>query len=387
MLRMIFLISLATAIFSACASPAAPVTPVKNGVTLSTSSGPVVQEEAGEAWQTKWNKVVREAKREGKVVIYGAATGQVREALIKGFYNRYGIPLEYMSAKGPEIAAKLAAEKRAGLYIADAIIGASSPSITTLKPEGFFDPIEPVLILPEVTNPEGWWGKSFPWVDKEHYFVGFIASAYPYVSVNSDMVRPEEIKSYRDLLDSRWKNRLVMHDPTAAGSGQAFVGAMGYYIMGMDFLKGLAAQEPFISRDHRLNAEWVARGKYPMGIAIEAEPIAQLIQAGTPLRYAYPAEGAPVRMGVAFLSRPKNAPHPGASTVFTNWLLSREGQTIFSEAAGTQSAREDIPTTNIDPFSMRKPRVKHFNTSTEEFWLRGNEFIKLGKDIFGHLIK
>lgn len=386
MMKLFLLMSLFLAILAGCASPSS--TAPQSGKEAGVSPAAKETQQAGrEAWQVKWDKAVQEAKKEGKVVIYGAATGQVRDALIKGFNNRYGIPLEYLSAKGPEIGAKLSAEKRAGLYIPDAIIGASSPSITTLKPEGFFDPIEPVLILPEVVDPKGWWENRFPWVDKEHYFVGFVASAYPYVSVNADMVKPEEIKSYRDLLEPRWKSKMVMHDPTAAGSGQAFVGAMGYYIMGMDFLKALAAQEPFISRDHRLNAEWVARGKYPIGIATEAEPVEQLIMAGTPLRYAYPAEGAPVRMGVAFLSRLKNAPHPNAGIVFINWLLSKEGQMVFTEASRTQSAREDIPTTNIDSFSMRKPGVKHFNTSTEEFWLRGNEFTKLGKDIFGHLIR
>ncbi len=355
----------------------------------SSVSGQEIQEATTNTWEIKWDKMVHEAKKEGKVVVYGAATGDIRDALVKAFTNKYGIPIEYMPAKGPEIAAKILAERRANLYIPDVIIGASVPSIATLKPAGVFDPMSPVLILPEVTNPEVWWQKKIPWVDNEQkYFIAFLAYASNNILINKEIVQFGEINSYRDLLAPKWKARMVMHDPTAAGSGRSFTAVMGWYIMGVDFLRQLANQEPFIARDHRLLAEWVARGKYPVGLAIESEAIEQMKSAGVAnLEYVIASEGTYVTTGTGFLSLPRNAPHPNASALFINWLLSKEGQTVYTDVARLQSARVDIPTTNMDPLSMRKPGMNYYQTSTEEYQLRGPESIELAKDIFGNLIK
>lgn len=379
MFRIIFLVGLVFAIAS-CASATTPA-----GKSGSITFTPLPK--SIEDWQIKWDKVLEGAKKEGKVAVYSAATGQIRDALIKAFTARYSIPVEYLAAKGPEIAAKLEAERRAGLYIPDVIIGASSPAINTLKPAGFFDPMEPVLILPEVTDPKLWWDKTFPWVDKDHYFVGFMAYVRVPLAINAGLVKAEEIGSYKDLLAPKWKGKLAMHDPTIAGSGQAFVGMMTDYIIKGDFLRQLASQEPFISRDHRLLAEWVARGKYPIGIAIEAEGIEQLRSAGANLQYVLPVEGTQINMGTGFLARPKNAPHPSASALFINWLLSKEGQIAFTDVARTQSARDDLSTSNLDAITVRQPGVKYYNSNTEEFWLKGPKYIDTGKEIFGPLIK
>ena len=82
------------------------------------------------------------------------------------------------------------------------------------------------------------------------------------------------------------------------------------------------------------------------------------------------------------------APHPNASRVFINWLLSKEGQVLFSQASLVQSAREDIPTDFLDPVKMRAPGVKYVWAETEELLLKlGNEQRPIFKEIFSPLIK
>lgn len=369
----------------------APVEKSRSAANPAPDKSPAMEETrqaAMEEWQIRWDKAVQGARKEGKVVIYGAATGQIRDALVKAFTGRFGIPVEYMAAKGPEISAKLLAEKRAGLYIPDAIIGAGTPSLNVLKPAGVFDPMQPVLMLPEVVDSGVWWENRVPWVDKEQkYFIAFLAYTSQKIVINRDVVKPDEIKSFRDLIEPRWTGKIAMHDPAIAGSGQNFMAVMAYYSLGIDYLRQLARQEPFIARDHRLLAEWVARGKYPVGLAIENEAVEQMRSAGIPMQYISAAEGAHVAHGTGFLSLPKNAPHPNASALFINWLLSREGQITYTDVARIQSARADIPTTNLDSLSMRIPGVKYVNSSTEEFQFRLPEIQELAKEIFGHLIK
>lgn len=362
--------------------------PPRGNDAISSSPGvKAPQEKPGEGWQVRWDKTLQGAKKEGKVAVYGAATGQIRDALIQGFYNKYGIPVEYMAAKGPEIATRILAERKAGLYIPDVIIGAGTPSLNVLKPAGVFSPMEPVLILPEILEVGNWWENKVNWVDKDHYFIAFLAYVSQKITINTDIVKPDEVKSYRNLLEPKWKGKIAMHDPTIAGSGQNFIAVMAYYTLGIDYLRQIASQEPFISRDHRQLAEWVARGKYSIGLAIENEAVEQMRIAGVPLQYLDPPEGAHVAHGTGFLSLPGNAPHPNASAVFINWLLSREGQIIYTDVARVQSARSDLPTTKLDQVSIRRPGVKYVNASTEEFQFRLPEAQELAKEIFGHLIK
>ncbi len=342
---------------------------------------------SGETWQIKWNNVVEQARKEGTVVVYGSAGGKIRDQLVRAFNSKYRIPVDYLAIKGPEIATRILTERRSGLYLPDVIIGASGPSISVLKPAGVFDPLEPVLILPEVINPTLWWQNRLPWVDKDHNFIAFLAYVSNNIVINSNLIKPGEVKSYNDILDPRWKGKMVMFDPTISGPGKVFTDVVANDMMGVEYLRKLAGQEPFISRDERLLTEWLGRGKYPLGVALDSGAVGEMISAGVPLQFVVPTEGTYVETGTGFISRPKNAPHPNASTVFINWLLSKDGQTVYTDAARVQSARIDIPTTNIDIFCIRKQGVKYVDTTTEEFYLRTDETLALAKQIFGRLIK
>lgn len=387
MFGIIFLFNLILVMLTACTSKPPALSPIRNVPEANPADTNVPQTKSKEGWELRWEGILEGAKKEGKVVIYGVPTGAIRDALVRVFTGRFGISAEYMAARGPEIAAKLQAERRAMLYYPDVIIGASSPAVNTFKPSGWVDPIEPVLLLPEVIDPKLWWDNKFPWVDKDYYFVAFLGYPSSSVTVNSDLVKPDDIKSYRDLLEPKWKGKIAMHDPSVAGSGQLFVAVHANYIMGQDFLKQLAAQEPFISRDLRLLVEWVARGKYLVGIALDTGSIKEMKSIGAPLQQVVPKEGVSQTTGAGFLSLPKNVPHPNTSTLFINWILSKEGQTTYAITGGSQSAREDIPTNDLDPLYLRKPGAKYFRVDTEEFWLKGAEYTKLGADIFGHLIR
>lgn len=81
------------------------------------------------------------------------------------------------------------------------------------------------------------------------------------------------------------------------------------------------------------------------------------------------------------------APHPNAARLFINWLLSREGQTVFSKAVGQQSGRVDVPLDHLDPQQIRNPSMKYYFADTEEFLSKQPEQAKMAQEIFGQLIK
>lgn len=223
--------------------------------------------------------------------------------------------------------------------------------------------LDDALILPEVKDPKAWWSGSLLWVDRKHFSLAFNAYSLPAYAINTEMVKPEELKSYRDLLDPKWKGKIIINDPTIAGIGEKGLSFV-LVTMGVDFVKDLAKQEPFIVRDQRLQVEWLAQRKFPIGLFCKSDPIAEFVKAGAPIKELIPIEGQALTSGSGNLPLVDGAAHPYAASLFINWLLSKEGQILFSKASLVQSAREDIPTDYLDPVKLRQPGVKYMWAET-----------------------
>lgn len=341
------------------------------------------------SWEAEWDRVVEAGKKEGKVVLYSTAGVEIRTAVIPAFRKKFGIDVEAIMAKGAEVSEKLMSERRAGLYLADVYNGGTTTPTTQLKPAGALDPLDSALILPEVTDPKAWYGDDLRWVDPKHTVLSFLAYPNTNIVVNATVVKPEDIKSYKDLLNPKFKGKIVMNDPTLAGTGSKTFSVIGEVYMGWDFWREFATkQEPVIIRDQRLQIDWVAKGKYPIGLFPKTSVVTEFKTAGTPLDYIMPIEGTYLSSGSGNLALVNRAAHPNAAKVFINWLLSKEGQTIFSRAYGSQSARVDVPTEGIEADKIRQPGVKYFLYADTEEWLAKEvERMKLSKEIFGALMK
>lgn len=342
------------------------------------------------AWEEKWDGVVAAGKREGRVVVYRTVgmEATMRIALAEAM-KKHGINLEVVSGRGAELSAKILAERRAGIYSVDVYMGGTTTPTNELKPAGVFDPMEPALILPEVTDPAVWWGgKGVLWVDKDRLILA--SGAYPQASLtlNTNLVKPGEVKAYRDLLDPKWKGKIVMNDPTVAGAGQKWFSVLGMQILNWDFMRSLAKQEPAIVRDQRQQVEWLAHGKHAIGLAAEPMIVLEFVKAGASLLQLNAEEGVGLVTGPGSIALINRAPNPNAARVFINWFLSREGQTVYSRAMGAQSARLDVPTEGIPAARIRDPQAKYFWAEREEFLVKeAAEGRKMAVEIFGPLIR
>ncbi len=339
-------------------------------------------------WEANWKKTLDAAKNEGKVHIYSVASNAVRSALSKEFTKKYGIQLEFVTARGSELVEKLSSERRANIYLADLYIGGSTTPTTSFKPAGFLDPLKPLLVLPEVTNPKLWYGGGLYFGDKEKQYVvcPVLTAANNYLSVNADLVKPGEIKAYKDLLNPKWKGKIIINDPTIAGAGSRWFAVVADQFTGLDYMRDLAKQEPFLTRDQRLQAEWVARGKYAIAIGVQPDLQAEFIKAGAPIKTVIPEEGTWLGGGPGLIVYFNRAPHPNAAKIFVNWFLSKEGQTLYSKTAAAESARLDVPTDHLNKDDLRVPGVKYFISEDEEFLIKKTEYeSKWAKEVFGSL--
>lgn len=382
-----------------CAPQTAPVSPspLLPKTAVATPSQPApgataklpTQTPAKPAWQEQWDKMVAAAKNEGKVVLYSNAGSDVRLALGNVVKEKYGLGLEWVVGNGTELAQKTNQERRAGLYLSDMWMLGADIQVTQLKPEGILDPLRPALLLPEVVDTKLWYSGKLPFADKEDRYV-LSSLLYPNspVIINTDMVKVEDVKSYRNLLEPKWKGKIAIHDPTLPGTGGKWglVMLVGN-IVDVEYMRQLISQEPLVIRDQRQQVEWVARGKYPIAIGAKPDVVAEFQKSGAPIKWVTPVEGTDLTGGSGLISLINQAPHPNATRVFINWYLSKEGQTIYSKIKLAQSARIDVPVDHISPEMVRDPAAKYFSSDAEDFLLKGKDHYKLARELFGPLLK
>ncbi len=329
-------------------------------------------------WEVEWDKTMKEAKKEGVVVAYGPpveTTEGIRKAM-----EKFGIKYETISGRGAEVGQKLQTERKGGVFVADVFIGGSNTSLVINK-AGALDPAEPLLLLPEVRDPRMWLGGNLRFTDKAHLNLAFISYLQLPLALNTDVIKPEELKSYKDLLNPKWKGKFTVNDPSVAGPGWAWFSSVGDGIMDWDYLRQLAKQEPVVIRDQRLQIEWIAQGKYPVGLGFFPPPYEEFKKAGAPLAQLSLSEGANLTSGHGVISMINKPAHPNAARLFLNWFLTREGQTIYSVATGFASARIDAPKDSFDAITVPDPNKKYFVSDDEDFLSRTPEHFRLAREI------
>ena len=123
-------------------------------------------------------------------------------------------------------------------------------------------------------------------------------------------ISPAEFKSFDDLLAPRLQGKIGISDPRTPGSGSSMWSYMNY-IKGEEFLKRFAGQKLFVTRDLRLLAENLARGKIAVTSGIAYSEFLPFIKAGLPVTpLPVPKEGLYVSGGYGHLMIFKNQPHP-----------------------------------------------------------------------------
>ncbi len=235
----------------------------------------------------------------------------------------------------------------------DVRVGGVDASTYKAKDRGLLDSIPPLLLLPEVKDQRKWMGGiSSMFGDKEKKYV-LVFAAYQFgFSVDRDVIPEKDLKGSQDLLDPRWKGKMVLQDPSRGGAGNE---AMAAFIItyGEPFARVLlTTQNVVISDNKRQMAEWVVRKRYPIAVGLgSADNFEQFQQQGLG-KNVKTVSGGDFLGGEALIVLNK-AQHPNATKVFVNWLLSQRTQDQLARVAKLNSRRVDVkpgtPDLAVDP--------------------------------------
>ncbi len=270
------------------------------------------------------------AAKEGSLVIYTIGT-QI-QPLIDRFQAKYPyVKVSINRASAADTTRRVTEEYRAGAYYVDVFEQPTAGMIVPLS-MGF---------LQAYTTPESLAYNSAA-VEKDHHWVS-VREGYIGLGFNTQKIAPAEApKTYEDLLDPKFKDRMAISG--AASTAAGWIGTMAI-TKGDDFVRKLGAQDirvyPASGRAVAIVA--VISGEVALSPTIYSSHVEASKRQGAPLEWR--ALGA-VPVTDTSLALATKAQHPNAAMLYIDFMLSREAQLMLSNL-GYLSARADMPPTEF----------------------------------------
>ena len=335
-------------------TPAATPTPLPAGSPTPTP----------DPFQVEWDALVEAAQAEGEISTFGFSEDELYGGVLVPFQAKFGIKVINSDGSGRQQSERTLAEREVGKYTLDVWIGGTGTPDRILIPLGALLPVKSLIFHPEILDETAWLGGPLIFVDSERqYVLAYAGSAdQDSINYNTELVKGDEITSFWDLLDPKWRGKIVANDPRTGGSSAHTI---FYYVhpdLGPEFLTRLLTEPELVfAPDSRTSAEWLASGQYSLCLWSCSNEVQAAREDGLPVSEVWPTplkEGGDIRIGsggYTVMERPAN---PAAQKLFTNWFLSKEGQGLYQEATLNNSLRTDIPKDVI-------PKKDHLDANTD----------------------
>lgn len=306
-------------------------------------------------------KMVAEAKKEGKVVVYGSMEQDIFEGVRTAFEKKVGIPVEYWRASGAAVLERVISERRAGKALFDVVLNNAGPMQIMLTEGAFVNYQSPLArnFPPEFVHPQ--LGPS--------YRTGVVGIIY-----NKDIIAPDKApKTLEDLLKPEYKGKLAFPDPTRGAVALMWPASL-YKLMGKDraddYLRRLGATRPIIVEGVLNAAERVTTGETPLAISY-LKYVATFGQKGAPLDYVRMDKMLGHSHAIALSSKTQR---PNAGKTFIDHFLGDDSLKIMAKQ-GEFVTRKGIypPIADVDKIQI----VEMDELDTQGFAEKRKEYRKI----------
>ncbi|MBM3510724.1 MAG: extracellular solute-binding protein [Alphaproteobacteria bacterium] len=309
---------------------------------------------AGPAAGAPWDDMLAAGKKEGKVVVAGPAFPHLRDYIVKAFKEDTGIEVEWkplVGGPGPFIAALLR-EAEANAVTTDVYIGGTTSCFAFTRVKNAVVNMKDLLVHPEVTDGKKWVGGKLriqtgtaDKLDDDNFWCFMQTADWVMTDlfVNSKLVDPTSIKLWKDLLDPKFKGKIIADDPKRPGAGRA-TAAYLYEVFGEDFVKKLYIDQgaTLSSAGPAAIGEDLAKGKYTVALALVQAAAERYRKEGFPLERVFPADGMGLVTGGFSGLSALNGPNKNARNVFLNWFAGKKAQESIQCLLMEQSLRTDL---------------------------------------------
>jgi iron(III) transport system substrate-binding protein len=279
--------------------------------------------------------LVTAATKEGKVAFYTSIDLEVAQKIGKAFETKYpGITVDVERSGAERIYQRIFQEYGANIHTVDVVESSDASHLVDYKRKGFLAP----YVAEDVTK----------WPAGQRDPDGTFAAERVMLTVvayNTKLVKPEDApKSFADLLDPKWKGKMVKSHPGYSGNTMTATFELSR-ALGWPFFQKLGQQQVLQVQSSTEPPKKLALGE--RAVMVDGNEYNVLIdrQKGAPITIVYPTEGTPLVAGMAGLL--KEAPHPNAARLFVNYLFSREGQQFLVSEGELRSFHPEVqePTT------------------------------------------
>ena len=257
-------------------------------------------------------RLVAGAKKEGMVTVYSSAPVEVMTGVTNAFTKKYGVKVSLWRGGSEEIMQRVITESRGGRASAD-VMETAGPNIEAVNREKLLTAFETPIsaeLMPEAV------AKNRPWIVSR---LTVFTIAY-----NTNAVKKADVpKSFSDLTDAKWKGKLGIES-----DDENWLMTMSSALGGDRLLRDVVSKNGIsVRKGHALLANLIASGEVPVVLDAYYDGIVTLKKSGAPVEMvlAPPVVSMPTAIGVL-----KRAAHPYAAMLFSDFLLSAEGQAILA---------------------------------------------------------
>jgi len=274
--------------------------------------------------------MVAAAAKEGKVVWYTSVDVKVAEAVAKAFRTEYpNIEIDVERAGSERVFQRINQEYQSAIRNVDVVNSSDASHFIFWKQQKWLAPHTP----PDV--------QRFPaqFKDPEGYFATWRATL-SVMGYNTKLVDAKDAPAgYADLLDAKWKGKLVKSHPGYSGTSLTGTYAI-VKLLGWDYLEKLSKQGVQQLQSTTATPKSIASGERLVMVDGNEYNMFIEIDAKSPVKIIYPKEGTP------FVTSPSaifaEAPHPNAARVLENFLFMAKIQQLTVNEGGTRSVHPDV---------------------------------------------